>query len=104
MTGLVWLGMGRGDALVAMKTIYRITYPNGNIYIGQDRTNTLKYFGSADSKPIEHNFPPGQCRDFGIRKEILWESETASDSEVNLSESPWLSEKRNRENFLTCFF
>ena len=30
-----------------MNVIYRITYPNGKIYIGQDRTNSINYFGSA---------------------------------------------------------
>jgi hypothetical protein len=25
--------------------IYKITYPNGKTYVGQDRTNTLSYFG-----------------------------------------------------------
>ena len=29
--------------------VYKITYPNGKIYIGQDRTDTLTYFGSVDS-------------------------------------------------------
>ncbi len=27
-----------------MKVIYKITYPNGKIYIGKDLTNTLNYF------------------------------------------------------------
>jgi len=43
-------------------------------------------FGSADSKLIERDFTPEQRRDFTIRKEILSESETASDSEVRLKE------------------
>lgn len=29
-----------------MKVIYKITYPNGKIYIGQDLTDTIDYFGS----------------------------------------------------------
>ena len=33
-----------------MKVIYKITYPNGKIYIGQDRTDTIDYFGSPNSK------------------------------------------------------
>ena len=69
-----------------MKVIYKITYPNGKIYIGQDRTNSLNYFGSADTKLIERDFNPGQRRDFTIRKKVLWESETASDFEVHLKE------------------
>ena len=38
--------------------IYKITYPNGKIYVGQDRTNTLNYYGSADSALIEVDFTP----------------------------------------------
>ena len=33
-----------------MKVIYKITYSNGKIYVGQDRTDSINYFGSADSK------------------------------------------------------
>lgn len=69
-----------------MKVIYRITYPNGKIYIGKDLTGTLNYFGSADSRLIERDFSPEQQRDFTIRKEILWESAEASDQEVNKKE------------------
>ena len=68
------------------KVIYKITYPNGKIYIGQDRTSTLNYFGSANSKLIEHDFTPEQRRDFAIRKEMLWESDTATHSEVSQKE------------------
>ena len=39
-----------------MKVIYKITYPNGKIYIGKDLTDTHNYFGSADSKLIERDF------------------------------------------------
>ena len=67
-----------------MKVIYKITYPNGKIYVGKDLTNTLNYFGSASSTLIEQDFTREQIRDFSIRKEIIWESEIASDTEVNL--------------------
>ena len=56
-----------------MKVIYKITYPNGKIYIGQDITDTLNYFGSANNKLIEQDFTREQRRDFTIRKEILLE-------------------------------
>jgi hypothetical protein len=69
-----------------MKVIYKITYPNGKIYVGKDITDSINYFGSADSRLIEKDFPREQRRDFIVRKEILWESETASDSEVNTKE------------------
>jgi hypothetical protein len=57
-------------------------YPNGKIYVGMDLTDTLNYFGSADSKLIEQDFTREERRDFMIRKEILWESDTASAAEV----------------------
>jgi hypothetical protein len=69
-----------------VKVIYKITYPNGKIYIGKDLTGTLNYFGSAESRLIEKDFSPEEMRDFIIRKEILWESETAPDQEVNQKE------------------
>lgn len=69
-----------------MKVIYKITYPNGKIYIGKDLTNTLNYFGSANSQLIAQDFSWDQQRDFTIRKEIIWESPTASVNEVNAKE------------------
>jgi antitoxin (DNA-binding transcriptional repressor) of toxin-antitoxin stability system len=65
-----------------MKVIYKITYPNGKIYIGQDVTDSINYFGSANGKLIEADFSREDRRNFIIRKEILWESESASASEV----------------------
>lgn len=38
---------------VARKQIYKITYPNGKIYVGMDLTGTLTYFGSPSSKSKE---------------------------------------------------
>lgn len=68
------------------KVIYKITYPNGKIYIGKDLTGSLNYFGSANSKLIERDFTAEEMRDFSIRKEVLWESEAASNEEVNAKE------------------
>jgi hypothetical protein len=69
-----------------MIVIYKITYPNGKIYVGQDVTDCINYFGSADTKLIEKDFSREQKLDFTIRKEILWESEVATQQEVNLIE------------------
>lgn len=69
-----------------MKVIYKITYPNDKIYIGKDLTDSVNYFGSASSKLIEKDFTREERRDFTIRKEILWESEIATDKEVNQKE------------------
>jgi len=75
-----------------MMVIYKITYPNGKIYVGQDRTNTLNYFGSAVSKLIEGDFTQEQRRNFSIQKEILWESEIANRSEVTAKEIEFILE------------
>jgi hypothetical protein len=73
-----------------MKVVYKVTYPNGKIYIGQDLTDSINYFGSANNKLIEKDFTREQRRDFTIRKEILWESETASNQEVTLKEVEYI--------------
>ena len=78
-----------------MKVIYKITYPNGKIYIGKDLTDSINYFGSAGSTLIEKDFTREQRRDFTIRKEILWESEDASDSEVNQKEVELIQKYRS---------
>lgn len=69
-----------------MKQIYKITYPNNKVYIGKDLTGTLTYFGSVDSKSVELDFTEDQKKHFVIIKEILWESESAEDAEVNKKE------------------
>jgi len=56
-----------------MKVIYKITYPNEKIYIGKDPTDSINYFGSADSALIEQDFTREQRRYFTIRKEMLGE-------------------------------
>ncbi len=71
---------------MALRVIYRITYPNGKIYIGQDRTNSINYFGSASDELIARDFSPEQRRSFTVTRDILWESETASRTEVTQKE------------------
>ena len=67
---------------LTMKVIYRITYPNNKIYVGKDLTYSINYFGSANSDLIAQDFTREQRQDFKIRRQILWESETATDAEV----------------------
>lgn len=80
-----------------MKIVYKITYPNGKIYVGKDLTNTLNYFGSASSRLIEEDFPREQWRDFTVRKEVLWESPTASNREVHLKEVEFIVALRSND-------
>ena len=80
-----------------MKVIYKITYPNGKIYIGKDLTDSINYFGSADSGLIERDFSREQRRDFTIKKEILWESDDASDREVSDKEVEFIRILRSND-------
>ena len=73
-----------------MKVIYKIRYPNGKIYIGKDLTDSINYYGSANHSLVARDFTREQRRDFTIRKEILWESETATDAEVNAKEVQYI--------------
>jgi hypothetical protein len=77
--------------------VYKITYPNGKIYIGQDRTNSINYFGSADSRLIAQDFSVEQRRKFTVTREILWESETATQSEVTVVEVAMIRELRSND-------
>lgn len=68
------------------KVVYRIIYPNGKIYVGMDLTGTLTYFSSVDSRLVAADFTAEQQRDFAVRKQVLWESETATDADVRRRE------------------
>jgi hypothetical protein len=83
--------------IAPMKVIYKITYPNGKIYVGQDLTDSINYFGSASSKIIAKDFTRKQRADFIIRKEIIWESDTASDSEVTKKELEFIKKLRSND-------
>ena len=66
-----------------MKVIYKITYPNGKIYVGKDATgDNLRYFGSPDRAYLEKDFTWEQQQDISVRKEILFFSDDISDSEL----------------------
>jgi len=80
-----------------MKRIYKITYPNGKIYIGKDLTGTFRYFGSPDSKLLEKDFTKGERKDFTIRREILWESEDATETEVNKKEVEFILKYKSND-------
>ena len=72
-----------------MKQIYKITYPTGKIYIGKDAIGSQRYFGSPDMEIINADFqslPEELRKDYTIRKQILWESETATDAELAVKE------------------
>ena len=81
------------------KQVYKITYPNGKIYVGMDLTGAINYFGSPSAKAriaadlAEHRL------DLTARKEILWESETATDAEVRAMERHFIRETGASQTF-----
>jgi hypothetical protein len=78
------------------KVVYKITYPNGKIYVGMDLTGTMLYFGSPTAD-IAADFTPEQRRDVTIRKEILWEKWDATDREVRDMEMRMIRELRSND-------
>jgi len=88
-----------GDVAGRKKQVYKVTYPNGKIYVGSDLTGTLTYFGSPS--------PTAQTRitadlaehrlDLVVRKQILWESDTATDAEVRAMETKLIREHRSND-------
>jgi len=84
-----------------MKVIYKITYPNGKIYIGKDSTgDNLRYFGSPDRAYLEKDFSWEQQQDITLRKEILFSSDDIPESELQKKEFNFIEQlgSNNPEN------
>jgi hypothetical protein len=74
-----------------MKVIYKITFPNGKIYVGQDTTDSLMtYFGSGVRSNINNDPTLKKLKNFKIRKEIIWESSTATKKELKQKEDEYI--------------
>jgi predicted GIY-YIG superfamily endonuclease len=84
------------NATIVRGYIYLITYPNGKIYIGQDRTDDINYFGSAHSDTIAKDFTRQQRKDMTIRKQVVWDKRNTTIQELNKAERRWI--KRLRSN------
>jgi len=74
------------------KQIYKMTYPNGKIYVGMDLTGTLLYVGSPSAREQIAADLDAHRLDLTLRKEILWESKTATDAEVRAMEVKFIRE------------
>jgi len=77
-----------------------ITYPTGKIYIGKDSVGSARYMGSGDMDLINADFaklPDHQRRDYTIRKQILWESESATESELSRIEVEMIRKYRSND-------
>ncbi len=80
-----------------MIIVYKITYPNGKIYVGQDLTNSIGYFGSPKSAYIAADFSADERRSFTVTRDILWESDTATKEEVNAMERHFIVTLRSND-------
>lgn len=76
------------------KVVFKITYPNGKIYVGKDLTNNIRYFGSPNTKLISSDFSWCDRMDFRIRRELLWWSDDATDGEVSAKEVEYIRKLR----------
>ena len=70
----------------SMKVVYRVTYPNGKIYVGSDMTDSISYFGSPSDELIAKDFTRKERQSFTVTRDILWESADASDAEARQKE------------------
>lgn len=74
--------------MARFKVVYKVTWPNGKIYVGSDLTDSITYFGSPDQTAIERDFPTRTARrGMSVHREILWESDSATNSEVRRKEN-----------------
>ena len=87
----------RQEKRLRVGVIYKITYPNGKIYIGQDRTDDINYFGSADSFTIAKDFTEMQRKDFVVWREILVRIKGCTIREFNAEEQAAILRYRSRD-------
>jgi hypothetical protein len=58
---------------------------------------TCSYFGSVDGRLVAADFTPEQRHDFTVRKQILWQSDTATRAEINGKELAYIRELRSND-------
>jgi hypothetical protein len=83
-----------------MKQVYKITYPTGKIYIGKDSIGSARYMGSPDMNLVNADFavlPEHIRRDYTLRKEILWESDSATEAELSAKEVEMIRHYRSND-------
>jgi hypothetical protein len=74
-----------------MPLVYKVTYPNGKIYVGSDMTDIFSYLGSPSAKMwIRADLTREQYLDLTIRKQILWESASATRRELVKKENEFI--------------
>ncbi len=83
-----------------MKQVYMITYPTGKIYVGKDSIGSCRYFGSPDMDLVNADLKTLSCEqqlDYTVRKQILWESGDASESDLSAKEVEMILQHRSND-------
>ncbi|MBB5753550.1 hypothetical protein GGQ63_002620 [Prosthecomicrobium pneumaticum] len=80
-----------------MPIVYKITYPNGKIYVGMDLTDSINYFGSANDQLIARDFTTEQRRSFTVTRDTLREAVSASRTECIAVENRFIRELRSND-------
>jgi hypothetical protein len=70
------------------KSIYKITYPSGKIFIVKDLGG--RAVAGIDAEQLAKETRRVRQGDFTVQKEILWESDTATDEEVGRIEGAFI--------------
>lgn len=73
-----------------MAVVYKVTYPNGKVYVGQDLLGQITYIESIANDAFLTDFTPQQVHDFTVRKQVLWESDTTDHDEVTRVQVEWI--------------
>ncbi len=78
--------------------VYKTTFQNGKIYVGQDTTDSILYLGSSRNKRILADFPTREDRrKMTFTREILWESDRTTQQEVSRVENEMILRYRSND-------
>lgn len=59
--------------------VFKVTWPNGKIFIAYDATDSISFFGSPDNALIARDFPTCEARQkMTVQREILLECENVT--------------------------
>jgi len=78
--------------------VYKLTFPNGKIYVGKDvgsAGHSIQYFGSWNNELVENDFTKAELSDLTIRKEILYESKDKK--EIGRKEGEFIKALRSND-------
>jgi len=77
-----------------LKQIFKITYPTGKIFIGQDSQERIDFFGNPDNTIVASDFanlPQSTQHDYKIRKEVLWQTQDCSAKQLTAKQIEFIT-------------